>query len=51
MADFLEKRKEEIKALTDKLESGIQSFYSGDKYRAYLDTMAKFHRYSLVSGE
>ena len=42
--------KEQIKALTEKLEEGIQNlFQSGDleKYQAYLRTVSRFHRYSV----
>ena len=42
--------KEQIKALTEKIEEGIQSlFQSGDleKYQAYLRTVSRFHRYSV----
>ena len=42
--------KEQIKALTEKIEEGIQNlFQSGDleKYQAYLRTVSRFHRYSV----
>ena len=42
--------KEQIKALTEKIEEGIQTlFQSGDleKYQAYLRTVSRFHRYSV----
>ena len=42
--------KEHIKALTEKIEEGIQTlFQSGDleKYQAYLRTVSRFHRYSV----
>ena len=42
--------KEQIKALTEKIEEGIQNlFQSGDleKYQAYLRTMSHFHHYSV----
>ena len=42
--------KEQIKALTENIEEGIQSlFQSGDleKYQAYLRTVSRFHRYSV----
>ena len=42
--------KEQIKALTENIEEGIQSlFQSGDleKYQAYLRTASRFHRYSV----
>jgi hypothetical protein len=46
MADAT-KIREEVNALTERLETGIQDLYSSDKYRAYLDTLSKFHSYSL----
>ena len=45
MADN-QKIREEVQALTDRLETGMQDLYSSDKYAAYLDTLAKFHNYS-----
>lgn len=42
--------KEQIKALTENIEEGIQNlFQSGDleKYQAYLRTVSRFHRYSV----
>ena len=41
------KIREEVKALTERLETGIQDLYTSDKYMAYLDTLSKFHRYSI----
>lgn len=40
------KIREEVKALTERLETGIQDLYSSDRYAAYLDTLARFHNYS-----
>ena len=39
-------KEDEIKALTDKLETGIKSVFSSDRYREYLSAMCKFHTYS-----
>ena len=42
--------KEQIKVLTEQIETGIQAlFQSGDleKYQAYLRTVSRFHRYSV----
>ena len=42
--------KEQIKVLTEQIETGIQAlFQSGDleKYQAYLRTASRFHRYSV----
>ena len=38
--------KEQVKEITDKLEQGIQDLFESDKYKDYLDVMAKFHNYS-----
>jgi len=46
MADYNNLR-EEIKTLTERLETGIQDLFSSEKYRAYLDTMSNFHNYSF----
>lgn len=40
------KIREEVNALTERLETGIQDLYTSDKYRAYLDTLSRFHNYS-----
>lgn len=39
-------RKQQMQELTDKLEQGIEALFESDRYRDYLQTMAKFHRYS-----
>ena len=40
-------RNEEIKAITEKLEQGIQDMFVSGKFEEYLRAMAKFHRYSV----
>ena len=40
------KIREEVQALTERLETGIQDLYASNKYAAYLDTLAHFHNYS-----
>ncbi len=40
-------RAERVKALTDKLEQGVQEVFSSGQYQAWLNTLAKFHRYSF----
>lgn len=40
-------RKEELKAITDKLEQGIKDVFASGKYEDYLQAMGKFHRYSV----
>ena len=36
-----------IKEITDKLEKGIAELFDSDRYKTFLSTMAKFHRYSV----
>lgn len=40
-------RVDHVNELTDKLEQGIQDVFNSEKYRDYLQTMAKFYRYSF----
>ncbi|SFL28591.1 protein of unknown function [Lachnospiraceae bacterium KH1T2] len=42
-----EDRKKEMKDITDKLEKGVAEIFQSDSYKKFLDTMAKFPRYSL----
>ncbi len=42
-----EKQAEQLKEITDKLEKGVAEIFSSDKYKQFLDTMAKFPRYSV----
>lgn len=37
---------DKVKAITEKLEQGCKSLLTSENYRNYLDTMAKFYRYS-----
>lgn len=39
--------KERLKEITAGIEKGIQELFQSDRYRNYLSTMSKFHRYSL----
>ncbi len=39
--------KERLKEITTGIEKGIQELFQSDRYRNYLSTMSKFHRYSL----
>ena len=39
--------KERLKDITDSIEKGIQELFEGDKYKQYLTTMSRFHRYSV----
>ncbi len=36
-----------VREIVQKLEQGIRDFFDGEKYQAYLRTMARFHRYSV----
>jgi len=38
---------EKIKALTDKLESGVKAVFESEQYKAYLKAVSKFHNYSF----
>lgn len=38
---------EKVKAITDQLEAGIQALFESDKFKQYLQTLSKFHDYSL----
>lgn len=39
--------KERLKEITDGIEAGIKEVFASDKYRNYLDTMSRFHKYSV----
>ena len=39
--------KERIKEITAGIEKGIMELFESDRYRNYLTTMSRFHRYSL----
>lgn len=41
-----ENRKNELKEITEKLEKGVADIFSSEKYKIFLNTMAKFPRYS-----
>lgn len=41
------KTKFKIDEITEKLEKGIGDLFNSDKYKAYLNTMSKFHSYSV----
>lgn len=38
---------ERMQEILDKLEEGVRTFFSSDKYKQYLDVMSRFHSYSL----
>lgn len=39
--------KERLKEITDSIETGIKEIFESDKYKSYLQTMSRFHKYSL----
>ena len=39
--------KDRLKEITDSIEIGIKELFESDKYRKYLATMSRFHRYSV----
>lgn len=41
-----ENRKNEMKEITEKLEQGVADIFSSEKYKIFLNTMAKFPQYS-----
>lgn len=42
-----EKQADQLKSVTDQLEKGVKEVFQSDKYKQFLDTMAKFPRYSV----
>ncbi|NLC73647.1 MAG: JAB domain-containing protein [Clostridiales bacterium] len=43
----MEARKKEMKDITSKLEQGVAEVFQSDRYKEFLNTMAKFPKYSL----
>lgn len=39
--------KDRLRKITDSIEQGIKDLFEGEKYRQYLRTMSRFHRYSV----
>lgn len=39
--------KERLREITDSIERGIKDLFDSDKYKQYLTTMSRFHRYSV----
>ena len=39
--------KEKLSEITDSIERGIKELFASDKYKEYLQTMSRFHRYSV----
>ncbi len=41
------KREEQMKAITERLEQGVQELFTSEKYTKYLKAMSQFHHYSF----
>lgn len=41
------KREEQMKAITERLEQGVQELFTSEKYTEYLKAMSQFHHYSF----
>lgn len=39
--------KDRLRQITENIEDGIKELFESDKYRQYLSTMSRFHRYSV----
>ena len=39
--------KDRMREIVDSIENGIKELFESDKYRQYLSTMSRFHRYSV----
>ena len=39
--------KDRMREIVDSIENGIKELFESDKYRKYLATMSRFHRYSI----
>ena len=46
-ADRKENQQAALKDITDSIENGIKELFQSDKYKEYLQTMSRFHRYSV----
>ncbi|MBQ3612979.1 MAG: hypothetical protein II989_02690, partial [Bacteroidales bacterium] len=42
-----ESPRDRLKEITDSIERGIQELFDSDRYKQYLQTMSRFHNYSL----
>ena len=47
VAELQPEKSNPLTELTDKLERGIKDLCDSERYKSYLDTMSKFHTYSL----
>ena len=44
---YAEQNKARLKEITDSIETGIRELFQSDKYKQYLTTMSRFHKYSV----
>ena len=47
MAETTSSNKDRMKEITDSIEVGIKELFETDKYKQYLSTMSRFHKYSV----
>lgn len=47
MAEQKQSNKDRLREITENIETGIKELFESDKYRQYLSTMSRFHRYSV----
>ena len=40
-------KKERLKDITNSIETGIKELFESDRYRQYITTMSRFHKYSV----
>ena len=40
-------KQDRLKEITESIERGIRELFASDKYQQYLQTMSRFHRYSV----
>lgn len=47
MSEEKQSNKERLKEITDSIEAEIKELFESEKYKQYLQTMSRFHRYSV----
>ena len=45
--ELKERREAQVAEITEKLEAGVKSIFSGEAYKSFLETMAKMPHYSV----
>lgn len=43
----MSRKPDEVREITEKLEEGVKAVFESEKYKNYLNTMSKFHKYSF----